>query len=82
MNMHLTERGKLAKPLDIYTNGVKKKIKILLCVLKLSKPECCSLIREAVRSATHYYTRDLQTRALQKTAISPVFYTFLISLNV
>ena len=27
MYMHLTERGKLAKPLDIYTNGVKKKIK-------------------------------------------------------
>ena len=82
MYMHLTERGKLAKPLDIYTNGVKKKIKHSLCVLKLSKPECCSLIREAVRTATHYYTRDLQTRALQKNVISPLLYTFLASLNV
>ena len=27
MYMHLTELGKLAKPLGIYTNGVKKKIK-------------------------------------------------------
>ena len=48
----------------------------------LSKPECCSLIREAVRTATHYYTRDLQTRALQKNVISPLFNTFLASLNV
>ena len=79
MYMHLTERGKLAKPLDIYTNGVKKKIKhSFVCI----KPECCSLIREAVRTAIHYYTRDLQTRALQKNVISPLFYTFLASLNV
>ena len=40
------------------------------------------MIREAMRTATRYYTRDLLTRALQKNVISPLFYTFLASLNV
>ena len=62
----MTEREKLAKPLDIYSNGVKKKIKHSFVCIKLSKPDCCSLIREAVRTATHYYTRDLQTRACKR----------------
>ena len=32
MYMHLTERGLLAKPLDIYTNGVKKIKHSFVCI--------------------------------------------------
>ena len=32
MYMHLTERRKLAKPLDIYTNGVKKIKHSFVCI--------------------------------------------------
>ena len=35
--MHLTERGKHAKPLDIYTNGVKKKIKHSFMCIKVKQ---------------------------------------------
>ena len=37
MCMHLTERGKLAKPLDIYTNGVNKKIKHSFVCIKVKQ---------------------------------------------
>ena len=72
MYMHLIERGKVAKPLNINTNGVNKKINIILCIstlLSQSVIMCCSLIRESVRAAAHY-----KTRALQKIVIVPLFY--------
>ena len=40
MYMRLIERGKVAKPLNINTNGVNKKINIILCVSTFAKPEC------------------------------------------
>ena len=80
MYMHLTERGKLAKPLDIYTNGVKKKIKHSFVRIKVKQARV--LQPDPRSSTTHYYTRDLQTKALQKNVISTLSYTFLASLNV
>ena len=55
--MNLTERGKLAKPLDIYTNGVKKKIKHSFVCIKVkqarvlqpdprSSEDCSTLLHE------------------------------------
>ena len=77
MYMHLTERGKLAKPLDIYTNGVKKKIKHYFVCIKVKQAR---VLQPDPRSSEDCNTllHDLQTRALQK----PLFYTFLASLNV
>ena len=41
MYMHLIERGKVAKPLNINTNGVNKKINISL----FAKPECDNVLQ-------------------------------------
>ena len=57
MYMHLTERGKLAKPLGIYTNGVKKQIKHSFVCIKVkqarvlqpdprSREDCNTLLHE------------------------------------
>ena len=45
--MHLIERGKIAKPLNINTNGVNKKIKHFLCVRvsTFAKPECDNVLQ-------------------------------------
>ena len=43
--MHLTERGNVAKPLNINTNGVNKKINIILCVSTFAKPECDNVLQ-------------------------------------
>ena len=53
MYMHLIERGKVAKPLNISTNGVNKKINIILCISTFAKPECDN-VRESERAAAHY----------------------------
>ena len=37
MYMHLIERGKVAKQLNINTNGVNKKINIILCIWVIIK---------------------------------------------
>ena len=81
MYMHLTERGKLAKPLDIYTYGVKK-IKHYFVCIKVKQARVLQPDPRSSGTATHYCTRDLQTRALQKNVISPLLYTFLACLNV
>ena len=57
--MHLRERGKLAKPFDIYTNGVKKKIKHYFVCIKVkqarvlqpdprSSEDCNTLLHEGI----------------------------------
>ena len=43
--MHLIERGKIAKPLNINTNGVNKKINFILCVSTFAKPECDNVLQ-------------------------------------
>ena len=43
--MHLIECGKVAKPLNINTNGVNKKINIILCVSTFAKPECDNVLQ-------------------------------------
>ena len=43
--MHLIERGKVAKPLNINTNGVNKKINIILCISTFAKPECDNVLQ-------------------------------------
>ena len=43
--MHLIERGKIAKLLNINTNGVNKKINIILCVSTFAKPECDNVLQ-------------------------------------
>ena len=45
MYMHLIECGKVAKPLNISTNGVNKKIKHNLCVSTFAKPECDNVLQ-------------------------------------
>ena len=79
MHMHLTERVKLAKPLDIYTNGVKKKIKHYFVCIKVKQAIVLQPDPRSKRTVTHYYTRDLQTRALQKNVISSLFIRSLLA---
>ena len=43
--MHLIESGKVAKPLNINTNGVNKKINIILCISTFAKPECDNVLQ-------------------------------------
>ena len=45
MYMHLIERGKVAKPLNINTNGVNKKINIILCVSTFAKPQSDNVLQ-------------------------------------
>ena len=49
--MHLIERGKVAKPLNINTNGVNKKINIILCISTFAsaKPECDDVLQPDTR---------------------------------
>ena len=45
MLRRMTERGKVAKPLNINTNGVNKKINIILCISTFAKPECDNVLQ-------------------------------------
>ena len=51
MYMHLIERGKVAKPLNINTNGVNKKIDIILCISTFAKPECDNVLQPDPRNS-------------------------------
>ena len=82
MYMHLTEPGKLVKPLDLYTNGVKKKIKHSFVCIKVKQARVLQPDPRSSEDCNTLLLEGLQTRALQKNVISPVFYTFLASLNV
>ena len=82
MYMHLTERGKLTKPLDIFTNGAKMKIKQSFVCIKVKQAR---VLQPDPRSSEDCYTllhEGFANEGFAKNVIWPLFYTFLASLNV